>query len=122
MHRSVMQRLEPSRRAAGGEEMSEPQAEPPRARPKIKVGSRHINLPESRWLRIGIGVLLVVGGVLGFLPILGFWMVPLGLLVLSYEFSRMRRWRRRSAVWWGRRRGPPKADGAAGEKGSERRS
>jgi hypothetical protein len=41
---------------------------------------------------------------LGFLPILGFWMIPLGLLILSYEFAVVRRLRRRSVVWWERRR------------------
>ena len=40
----------------------------------------------------------------GFLPVLGFWMVPLGLLVLSYEFAAVRRHRRRLVVWWEKRR------------------
>jgi hypothetical protein len=44
-----------------------------------------------RWLRITTGVVLLIGGVLGFLPILGFWMIPLGLLVLSREFHWARR-------------------------------
>jgi hypothetical protein len=66
--------------------------------------------PSSRWLRLPIGVLLVAGGLLGFLPILGFWMLIPGLLLLSLDvpFLRlpvrvaivrarhaMRRWRRR---------------------------
>jgi hypothetical protein len=38
-----------------------------------------------------LGVLLIVCGILGFLPIVGFWMIPLGLLVLSADF----RWARR---------------------------
>jgi pilus assembly protein TadC len=87
------------------EETAGPQGEVSKPRRKVRVGSRHFHLPESRGLRITIGVVLVIGGMLGFLPILGFWMIPLGLLVLSYEFSRMRRWRRRGVVWWGRRRG-----------------
>jgi hypothetical protein len=33
-----------------------------------------------RWL---VGGLLIVGGLFGFLPVLGFWMVPVGLLVLA---------------------------------------
>lgn len=61
-------------------------------------------MPRSRGLRIAIGVLLVLFGCVGFLPVLGFWMIPLGLLVLSYEFSAVRRWRRRFVVWWERRR------------------
>jgi hypothetical protein len=85
--------------------MSAPQAEPsePPAR-KIHLFGRHVHLPRSRWLRIAIGVVLVIFGIFGFLPILGFWMIPLGLLVLSYEFAVVRRWRRRFVVWWERRK------------------
>jgi len=61
-------------------------------------------MPRSRWLRVTMGVLLTIFGVFGFLPVLGFWMIPLGLLILSYEFATVRRWRRRFSVWWERRR------------------
>lgn len=57
-----------------------------------------------RWARLVLGVLLIVGGVLGFLPVLGFWMVPLGLVVLSVDIPAARRLRRRLEVWWERRR------------------
>lgn len=73
---------------------------------KISVLGREFKMPRSRGLRIAIGMLLTVGGILGFLPILGFWMVPLGFLVLSYEFAMVRRHRRRFVVWWERRRRP----------------
>ena len=64
---------------------------------------RRINrLP--RWLRLLSGIGLVVGGLLGFLPVLGFWMIPLGLLVLSRDVHLLRRWRRRLQVSWSRRR------------------
>ena len=68
----------------------------------IHVFGRTVRLPRSRALRIAIGIALVILGFFGFLPILGFWMIPLGLLVLSYEFATVRRWRRRLAVSWGR--------------------
>jgi hypothetical protein len=51
-----------------------------------------------------LGLMFIVGGLLGFLPILGFWMVPVGLLILSVDIPQVRRRRRRLAVWWGRRR------------------
>lgn len=54
---------------------------------------------SMRWV---IGISLMVGGVLGFMPILGFWMIPLGLLVLAPDF----RWARRgylSIMTWLRR-------------------
>jgi hypothetical protein len=69
---------------------------------KISVFGREFAMPRSRWLRIAIGVALVIFGIFGFLPILGFWMIPLGLLVLSYEFATVRRWRRRAIVRWER--------------------
>ena len=71
--------------------------------PKVTLGSKTIKLPRSRLARISIGILLVIGGILGFLPILGFWMVPLGLLVLSIDLPAIRRLRRNITVWWGRR-------------------
>jgi len=70
---------------------------------KVRVFNQKLHLPESKPLRIGLGILLVGGGVLGFLPVLGFWMVPLGLVVLSVDLPMVRRWRRQVAVWWHRR-------------------
>jgi hypothetical protein len=78
------------------------QSEPP-AR-TITILGREFPMPRSRLARILIGVALVIFGILGFLPVLGFWMIPLGLLVLSYEFASVRRGRRRLQVWWEKRR------------------
>jgi hypothetical protein len=77
----------------------------PRGGPTINAFGRKIRMPRSRRLRIASGSALIVGGFLGFLPVLGFWMIPSGLLVLSYDIPSVRRWRRRMAVWWHRRRG-----------------
>ncbi|MDA7949782.1 MAG: hypothetical protein MPJ78_20230 [Hyphomicrobiaceae bacterium] len=71
---------------------------------KIKIGDRTFELPRSRLIRLILGLVLIVGGLLGFLPVLGFWMIPLGLLILSVDLPVVRRWRRRLEVWWGRRR------------------
>jgi len=69
----------------------------------VRIGSYTMPLPRSRLLRIGIGVLLMIGGLFSFLPILGVWMIPLGMLVLSIDVPIVRRWRRRFAVWLTRR-------------------
>ncbi|MEQ9334272.1 hypothetical protein [Thalassobaculum sp.] len=37
------------------------------------------------------GLLLMAGGVLGFLPILGFWMLPLGLALVALDIPVLRR-------------------------------
>ena len=63
-----------------------------------------LKLPRSRLARIVLGGALVIGGIFGFLPILGFWMIPLGLVVLSVDIAWVRRRRRRLVVWWQRRR------------------
>ncbi len=76
----------------------------PARKAKLNFGRFSVPVPASRPLRIGLGVLLVIGGMLGFLPILGFWMIPLGLLVLSIDLAPVRRFRRRMEVRWGRRK------------------
>ena len=51
-------------------------------------------------LRVALGLALVVGGIIGFLPILGFWMVPLGVFVLSIDIPIVGRWWARLETWW----------------------
>lgn len=49
--------------------------------------------PGWRW---PLGFLLVLLGFLGFLPILGFWMIPLGLAVAAMDIRPLwRRWKAR---------------------------
>jgi hypothetical protein len=50
-----------------------------------------IRHPKWKWLRPPAGVLLIVGGALGFLPVLGFWMIPLGVGVLAVDFPAAKR-------------------------------
>jgi hypothetical protein len=53
-------------------------------RQKIKTFREKVTrLPKP--VRIIVGILLVLSGLVGFLPILGFWMVPVGLAVLSID-------------------------------------
>ncbi len=64
-------------------------------------------------LRILLGVVLVTGGLLGFLPVLGYWMIPLGLLILSIDFPVVRRFRRNATVRlgsWFKQRWPKLAE------------
>jgi len=44
-----------------------------------------VRRPEARWIRIPLGILLVLGGIFSFLPVLGIWMLPLGLLLLALD-------------------------------------
>ena len=70
----------------------------------LKLFGRDIPIPASRIGRIILGVAFVFFGLLGFLPILGFWMVPVGLLILSQDLAVVRRWRRRFSVWYAKRK------------------
>lgn len=38
-----------------------------------------------------VGLLFMVGGVFGFLPILGFWMLPLGLALIALDLAPTRK-------------------------------
>ena len=70
--------------------------------------------PEARWARIPAGVLLVLGGLAGMLPVLGFWMLPLGLILIGEDVPLVRRGVNRVLDWLDRRRPnwfkPPGAD------------
>jgi hypothetical protein len=44
-----------------------------------------VRKPSSRILRIPLGIILILGGIFSFLPILGIWMLPLGLLLLALD-------------------------------------
>jgi hypothetical protein len=73
---------------------------------QLLLGPFSVPMPRSRIARMSAGTALVFGGLLGFLPVLGFWMLPLGFLVLSHDLAVARRLRRRFAVWWHRKRRP----------------
>jgi hypothetical protein len=45
-------------------------------------------------LRLVVGLLLILGGVLGFLPVLGFWMIPLGIGVAALDVKPLIAWAR----------------------------
>ena len=79
----------------------------------IRLGKYRLQLPGSRPVRVLIGILLILCGFLGFLPILGFWMVPMGLVVLSIDLPFVRRGRRKVEVWWGKRKARKAAQKAA---------
>jgi len=57
----------------------------------------------NHWLRKTVGILLVIGGLLGFLPVLGYWMIPVGLALLAVDWPWARHLSRKLISWWGRR-------------------
>jgi hypothetical protein len=67
------------------------------------------SLQNNRWrlVRIPLGILCILGGVLSILPFLGIWMLPLGFLLLAIDLPFLQptvnailiRSRRRIAIW-----------------------
>ncbi|MEO7068824.1 MAG: hypothetical protein ABI114_18085 [Rhodanobacter sp.] len=72
--------------------------------PRAVRGSlRWLRQPSSRWVRLPAGALLVLGGIFSIFPLLGLWMLPLGLLLLAQDLPFLRRPTRRALLWTERR-------------------
>jgi hypothetical protein len=62
--------------------------------------------PRLRLVRLTAGVLLIIGGLLSFLPILGIEMLPIGIVLIALDVpflrgpaARMLAWIERGVVW-----------------------
>jgi hypothetical protein len=68
--------------------------------------------PQAKWVRLPLGLALIAGGTLGFLPVLGVWMLPIGALLVGEDIPPVRRATLRVLGrlqrWWDARRSPPK--------------
>lgn len=64
---------------------------------------RYIRQPWAILIRIPLGLFFVVGGVFSFLPFLGIWMLPLGILLLAVDLPFLRRPLNALVVRWERR-------------------
>src|SRR5215204_5413713 len=74
---------------------------------KVARVLRSLRHPDARWMRVPAGMLLVLGGVFSILPVLGIWMLPLGLMLIAYDIPALRRpvggftiWATRKWVSW----------------------
>ena len=67
---------------------------------KLQRATAWARVKLPRGVRTLIGVLLMIGGVFGFLPVLGVWMIPLGLAFITLDVPPLRRrmtgWLRRN--------------------------
>ena len=46
--------------------------------------------PGAVWVRVPLALVVMASGFVGFLPILGFWMLPLGLALLALDLPFLR--------------------------------
>ena len=75
--------------------------------PRVARFSAWLREPSSRMVRLPVAGLLILGGIFSFLPVLGIWMLPLGLLLFAQDMPILekpmakglgwieRRWRKR---------------------------
>jgi hypothetical protein len=49
-----------------------------------------VRKPRLHIVRIPLAILLILGGIFSFLPVLGIWMLPLGLLLLAIDLPALR--------------------------------
>jgi hypothetical protein len=65
---------------------------------RLRNSARHVRLWVHKHippgLRLVAGVLLIAAGIFGILPVLGFWMVPLGIAVAALDVVPLWRWLR----------------------------
>lgn len=52
---------------------------------------RWMRKPQARAVRLPLGVLCILGSFLWFLPVLGLWFLPLGLLLIAQDVRFLRR-------------------------------
>lgn len=62
-----------------------------------------VRSPGGAACRIPLGLGLIAAGLVGFLPILGFWMVPLGIAILAQDVPVLRPPLARALAWINRR-------------------
>lgn len=83
--------------------------------PRLGYWVFRLRQPRARLIRVPLGILLVIGGIFSFLPVLGLWMLPLGLLLLAIDLpflqgpvnSTVITSERRWTTWRRSRRKPP---------------
>ena len=60
-----------------------------KARGKRTIATIRTRVPFG--VRTLLGALLILGGFFGFMPVLGFWMIPLGVAVIAIDIGQI--WR-----------------------------
>jgi hypothetical protein len=58
---------------------------------RMRDGIAWLRVPSRRPVRLLAGILFCMGGFLFFLPLLGLWMLPLGVFLLSEDIAPLRR-------------------------------
>jgi len=57
---------------------------------RVARAIRWLRDPDSKWVRLPLGLVLIAGGLFGFLPVLGYEFIPLGLLLIAQDIPFLR--------------------------------
>jgi hypothetical protein len=66
---------------------------------RVARAIRWLRNPKSRRIRIPLGLALIVSGFFGFLPVLGFEFIPLGLLLIAQDVPFLRKPVGKATLW-----------------------
>ena len=66
---------------------------------RVASWMRWLRHPGSRWVRLPAGIALIIGGVFSILPLLGLWMLPLGLMLIAADIPFLQRPMARLTMW-----------------------
>lgn len=58
--------------------------------PRMRRMSDLLMADHARWIRIPVGLLLILGGFAAILPVFGLWMLPIGLALLAVDLPILR--------------------------------
>jgi disulfide bond formation protein DsbB len=66
---------------------------------RIRAGVEWLREPSRRLVRLVAAILFILGGIFSILPVLGLWMLPVGLALMSQDVPQMKPPLERSARW-----------------------
>lgn len=66
---------------------------------KVSGSIRWLRKPSSFAVRLVVAFLLILGGVFSFLPLLGIWMLPLGLMLIAQDVPFLQKPLVQSLAW-----------------------
>jgi len=67
---------------------------------RVSQSIRWLRKPSSFAVRLVVALLLILGGIFSFLPVLGLWMLPLGLLFIAQDVPMLQKPLVRALAWF----------------------
>jgi hypothetical protein len=67
---------------------------------RVSQSIQWLRKPSSFAVRLVVALLLILGGIFSFLPVLGLWMLPLGLLFIAQDVPILQKPLVRAVAWF----------------------